>query len=682
MKTKKSNKNTTRSRNSKRTRKQRGGWPLSSAKGGHTNANVTSIDPIVYIDPKWLKTTGFRIEPGNHGFMDTRDINRYKIALVSGVKEGGLGKLSVQSYRKEYPHDGNLELFMLWYKKYFNPDANHFYFTRHFNSCNNMDFGKYFPGKDNEPSAPIESLGNTYNFALQSDRFKSKIVYVSCLLRTWCTAVILYCTEKETHETFNNEISWGNEVEIIDDFDLDDELNELKYNLINDLKTPVEKKTSKKSNNLRGILNTFQETYVGTTGGTFHLKICPHLKENKDETVSHGIPNPYWERGNFPRPLVMTIMRFLRFLNMMLYLSNENKVSNSNFSHIYFEQWIPPARIILYFYDEEGKLIKSVDETDAQYEIILVTADRAKKTNKSSLEYEQYNIFINKDIGSILKKNKYYILNEYSKELLETQQFEYDIDKKEKYKYDKQEKTITKQWKQPIPLPIGSKDPNDPVHIVTHSNAMKQFFQDIATIANVQNLDLLTYEKPKKGEGPSYDDTYNITSQNCGTIEVKQVVNRPKKLHPLLQIEGNNSNNDLELPTAQQDTSVLATFNLNEGILSIQDNYEVKYLKGYFNDKYDKKYSNYNEKVMDKEYQYLCGKSDNTTPLIHDKMMTSKEIKDEKDWTSGMKEFKTHNISKEKISYRKVLPVLPVLPFISRGGSKQKRRTQRKRRKH
>lgn len=179
MKTKKSNKNTTRSRNSKRTRKQRGGvLPPSSEKVGHIN--VTSIDPIVYIDPKWLKTPGFRIEPGNHGFMDITDINRYKIALVSGlkIKEGGLGKLSVQSYRKEYPHDGNLELFMLWYKKYFNPDANHFYFTRHFNSCNNMDIGKYFPGKDNEPSAPIESLGNTYNFALQSDRFKSKIVYV------------------------------------------------------------------------------------------------------------------------------------------------------------------------------------------------------------------------------------------------------------------------------------------------------------------------------------------------------------------------------------------------------------------------------------------------------------------------------------------------------------------------
>ena len=58
--------------------------------------------------------------------------------------------------------------------------------------------------------------------------------------------------------------------------------------------------------------------------------------------------------------------------------------------------------------------------------------------------------------------------------------------------------------------------------------------------------------------------------------------------------------------------------------------------------------------------------------LIHDKMMTSKELNDEKDWTSGMKEFEPHNISKEIISSRKVVPV------IRNGGSKQKRRTQRK----
>ena len=77
---------------------------------------------------------------------------------------------------------------------------------------------------------------------------------------------------------------------------------------------------------------------------------------------------------------------------------------------------------------------------------------------------------------------------------------------------------------------------------------------------------------------------------------------------------------------------------------------------------------------MDKKYQYLCGKYDNTTPLIHDKMMTSKELieLDKRNWTSGMEQYKKYNQTKKA----------KVVPVITGGGSKQKRRTQRKRRKH
>ena len=60
MKTKKSNKNTTRSRNSKRTRKQVGGaWSLSSAKISIANVKVTSIDPIVFIDQTYFSKDNF-----------------------------------------------------------------------------------------------------------------------------------------------------------------------------------------------------------------------------------------------------------------------------------------------------------------------------------------------------------------------------------------------------------------------------------------------------------------------------------------------------------------------------------------------------------------------------------------------------------------------------------------------
>jgi len=64
-------------------------------------------------------------------------------------------------------------------------------FVRHANSCNNANAGKRF-GKDMEPGLTVEGITNTIALANNNTNFNSNSIFVSCLYRTWCTAVLLY----------------------------------------------------------------------------------------------------------------------------------------------------------------------------------------------------------------------------------------------------------------------------------------------------------------------------------------------------------------------------------------------------------------------------------------------------------------------------------------------------------
>lgn len=79
-----------------------------------------------------------------------------------------------------------------------------FQFTRHLASCNNIDAGK-LAGKDGEPAAAYYGIYNTILFAQKTKlgskdkkAFNSNNVYVSNLLRTWQTALLLYGTNTNT----------------------------------------------------------------------------------------------------------------------------------------------------------------------------------------------------------------------------------------------------------------------------------------------------------------------------------------------------------------------------------------------------------------------------------------------------------------------------------------------------
>ena len=655
MKTKKSNKNTTRSRNSKRTRKQVGGaWSLSSAKISIANVKVTSIDPIVFIDQTYFSKDNFLKEPGNQGPPTTL-----------------LGNLSIQSYRKEYSYDGNLELFMLWYKRYINSAADHFYFTRHFNSCNNINIGKYYPGKDNEPIGPIESLGNTYKFALDEkdyhdSRFNSNTVYVSCLLRTWCTAVILYCTKSKERVNNNGDVN-GPRNEEIKKMDLAD-MNEAieNFNLDKgqeerckiDAETELRKLKANSQRNLNkkerhDILYKLEKKYV--SGDKFYLKICPHLKEYKDE---HLRTNPlFWERGNFPRPLQMTMMRFLKFLNMMLYLKDADKRSTV-FSHFDFEHWVPPEQIVLSFYDETGNIIQTTSKKNAEYKILLVTKKMSEENSKLEKEiYRKNNIFINYEIE--LNLNRYYVLDPETKHLLENQTFNYEIIVKQindRTIFDKQPKNISDHWGRPNNPPNNEQDKT--VYVVTHSNAMKQFFKDIVswdTLTANEKKDMKLISNLIKGGYffKNFDKQYNIKSQNCGTIEVHAISN--SKNGENNNGENNNGENNNGKNNNDNFGKIDSKFYDHHIVFDLtpSDKYKVQYIPGYHNKEFDKKYEKYNGiPKLGKQYQYLCGNSDNTISLTHTDVES-----------------------------------IPTVTTPSSGGtkkrrSKQKRRTQRKRRKH
>ena len=75
-----------------------------------------------------------------------------------------------------------------------------FQFTRHATSCNNANAGSYF-GKDFEPGLTNQGIKDTQKWLTKGDNkrfFNSNVVYVSCLYRTWCTAILLYSKNQNT----------------------------------------------------------------------------------------------------------------------------------------------------------------------------------------------------------------------------------------------------------------------------------------------------------------------------------------------------------------------------------------------------------------------------------------------------------------------------------------------------
>ena len=75
----------------------------------------------------------------------------------------------------------------------FNLNKLRFQFTRHARSCNNESIGKSFFGKDFEPLLTDKGIQQTIIYSiLNKNKYRSNNVFVSCLIRTWCTAVLLY----------------------------------------------------------------------------------------------------------------------------------------------------------------------------------------------------------------------------------------------------------------------------------------------------------------------------------------------------------------------------------------------------------------------------------------------------------------------------------------------------------
>jgi hypothetical protein len=78
-------------------------------------------------------------------------------------------------------------------------------FTRHLASCNNIFYGKTVKaGRDFEPSAAMYGIFKTIEFAQKNENkssFNFNHVYVSNLIRTWITAVLLYGTNIKENDT-------------------------------------------------------------------------------------------------------------------------------------------------------------------------------------------------------------------------------------------------------------------------------------------------------------------------------------------------------------------------------------------------------------------------------------------------------------------------------------------------
>jgi len=165
-----------------------------------------------------------------------------------------------------------------------NSDTDSFFLhvNRHATSCNNMKLGKRVTGvnKDFEPGLPIDALYKTAYLGIC--RFRAQVsggewdpkfdlnketntpsetglslhtscIAVSCLYRTWCTAILLYC-------------------------------------------------------------NSLNSVYI--VNKHIELHIIPYVKERIVEEGSFKVGG-ILDRGNMPKPLVHMLSKFLKFLNVL-----------------------------------------------------------------------------------------------------------------------------------------------------------------------------------------------------------------------------------------------------------------------------------------------------------------------------------------------------------------------------
>lgn len=129
----------------------------------------------------------------------------YKVIPNQGLSKQGLSKQGLNNY-EEYeqrnaesgprPED-NADFIT----------STKFQFTRHAPSCNNINQGK-FAGKDNEPGVVILGIikiilhmTNTDNKPDSFNTYKSNVVCVSNLYRTWITAFLMHGTNKKHTDT-------------------------------------------------------------------------------------------------------------------------------------------------------------------------------------------------------------------------------------------------------------------------------------------------------------------------------------------------------------------------------------------------------------------------------------------------------------------------------------------------
>lgn len=224
------------------------------------------------------------------------------------------------------------------------------YITRHSFSCNNDGLGKYkyVLGKDTEPSLSERGILHSLSLKYRNTKFvemkqpymklpsKEETVFVSVLLRTWCTAFLL-------------------------------------YGLYFDFETADKKKYSIK------------------TVDTLNLIISPYLKEDGKFTVSiknedrdwtddgnkkyvaEGRRNELISRGNTSKLFSRTIKKFIFFIHHIINKYNVNvsnfKIHLYNYSHAKFNTNGIKKKIIINIFDR--KHIELTNHINRKYIINL-----------------------------------------------------------------------------------------------------------------------------------------------------------------------------------------------------------------------------------------------------------------------------------------------------------------------
>lgn len=403
---------------------------------------------------------------------------------------------STEKLRIGYSNDGNLKRFM---ELFDGPRS--FYITRHFNSCNNVDKGclKYFDpkkrkivGKDREPMCPMKAIIETYNFALRankenSTRFESNEVYVSCLIRTWCTAVILFCTKST----------------------------------------------------------------ITSDSRPLNLRIFPHLKEEVTREmgleVSKNGNYPELLSKSIKRFIrFLNIMCYLKKLDSLHGVPDSQKLNLGDLAELIDSQqkslthWNPPSQIILSVYDLEGNIVKNIGESigdnEAEYHIDLCktgTFDYDSKKRETSTYFNDRYIFYAGGSYEIPTIDFYY-LPKNTRLLLQKGRFTFrssentnrsEYTNEIKGVYESSLAEIIKRQKFRVVRKY---------HVVCHSNVMSHLMRTYCQPGFINETEKLVAKEGDNKYREAVKSKLNITSQNCGTI----VVYKPNEISHFQYLPG------------------------------------------------------------------------------------------------------------------------------------------------